>query len=154
MARVAVGDTGAGAQHARRHNLTVAGLHTYYVGDNPILVHNAACPQPTGGGGGPSHGPDFVAHPNGEIVPVPTGATGPSPANNGAGFQYQGGSGGHGLDPRTSGVRIMDPHNNPPHPQPNGYVKYNNEAGQTVDPNSGRTVPKADPWAHWGWGPR
>nr|WP_319668477.1 RHS repeat-associated core domain-containing protein [Streptomyces ipomoeae] len=32
-------------QHARTYNLTVEGLHTYYVlaGDSPVLVHNASC---------------------------------------------------------------------------------------------------------------
>ena len=27
----------------RVHNLTVAGLHTYYAGEAPVLVHNAGC---------------------------------------------------------------------------------------------------------------
>jgi NAD(P)-dependent dehydrogenase (short-subunit alcohol dehydrogenase family) len=38
----------------RVHNLTVAGLHTYYAGKAPVLVHNAGCvpdpPAPKNGG--------------------------------------------------------------------------------------------------------
>ncbi|WP_308120196.1 ricin-type beta-trefoil lectin domain protein [Streptomyces bambusae] len=37
-------------QHAAVHNLTVAGLHTYYVlaGATPVLVHNSNCDVPSG----------------------------------------------------------------------------------------------------------
>ncbi len=31
-------------QDLTAYNLTVAGLHTYYVGDKPVLVHNTECP--------------------------------------------------------------------------------------------------------------
>jgi hypothetical protein len=31
-------------QDLTAYNLTVAGLHTYYVGNKPVLVHNAKCP--------------------------------------------------------------------------------------------------------------
>ena len=109
---------------------------------------------PVGGGGDNLHSPNFVVHPNGEAVPVPDGATGPLPTDNGAGIQFQGGSGGHGLDPRTSGVRIMPPDTRGKYPYPNGYLKYNNKIGQAVNPNTGQTVSRSDPWAHWQWGPR
>jgi hypothetical protein len=38
-------------QHRRAHNLTIDGIHTYYVvaGDTPLLSHN--CPADVGGGG-------------------------------------------------------------------------------------------------------
>ena len=75
---------------------------------------------------------------------------GPMPAQNWRGFRYIGGSGGHGLDPRVSEVRIMDPV--PSRGQSpgytGGYVTYNNAVGQSVNPYTGRTVPQADPRRH------
>jgi hypothetical protein len=88
-------------------------------------------------------GIDFIVHPNGDTVIVPEGASGPFPAESGKGFQFIDGSGGHGLDPRTTDVRIMDP--TPRYP--NGYASYSN-AGQTVDPYTGRTISPSDPWWH------
>jgi hypothetical protein len=35
---------GISEQDLTAYNLTVAGLHTYYVGDEAVLVHNAVCP--------------------------------------------------------------------------------------------------------------
>lgn len=101
----------------------------------------------------PLHSPNFVVHPNGEIVPVPTGAIGPTPARTGSGFQFRGGSGGHGLDPRVTDVRIMDPVVGGKHPLPNGYVSYGNASGQTVNPWTGRTIDPGNPWWHWQWSP-
>ncbi len=51
---------------------------------------------PRGGRGAP----DFVVTPKGEAIPVPSGATGPTPTRA-PGVQYTGGSGGHGLDSRV-----------------------------------------------------
>jgi RHS repeat-associated protein len=93
------------------------------------------------------HSPGFIVKPNGETVIVPKGATGPTPTK-GAGFQFTGGSGGHGLHPTTSDVRIMDPYLSGPYPKPNGYASYL-KGGQTVQPFSGQTVGKSDPWWHW-----
>jgi hypothetical protein len=101
----------------------------------------------------PLHSSNFVVHPNGEIVPVPTGAIGPTPARTGSGFQFRGGSGGHGLDPRVTDVRIMDPVVGGKHPLPNGYVSYGNASGQTVKPWTGRTIDPGNPWWHWQWSP-
>jgi hypothetical protein len=98
----------------------------------------------------PSGVPDFIGTENGDLIPVPSGATGPIPADNGAGFQYTGGSGGNGLDPRVTNVRVMDPTlPKPPSPgYPNGYVSYSNAVGQTVNPYTGQTVSRSDPWWH------
>ncbi|WP_405469083.1 polymorphic toxin-type HINT domain-containing protein [Streptomyces anulatus] len=43
----AVQDNAAFTRHARTYNLTVDGLHTYYVlaGETPVLVHNSSCPH-------------------------------------------------------------------------------------------------------------
>ncbi|HMC07952.1 MAG TPA: hypothetical protein VKL22_01330, partial [Actinomycetota bacterium] len=92
--------------------------------------------------------PDFVVHPNGTVIPVPEGAVGPTFTANNAGFQYTGGSGGHGLDPRTTSVRIMDPVTGGKYAYPNGYVSYSNASGQAVNPYTGQTVPKSSSWWH------
>jgi len=75
---------------------------------------------------------------------------GPISAQNGRGFRYIGGSGGHGLDARVSEVRIMDPV--PPRGRSSGYtggyVTYSNAVGQSVNRYTGRTVAQADPIRH------
>ena len=75
---------------------------------------------------------------------------GPLPAQNGRGFRYIGGSGGHGLDTRVAEVRIMDPV--PSRGQSpgytGGYVTYSNAVGQSVNPYTGRTVAQVDPTWH------
>jgi RHS repeat-associated protein len=94
--------------------------------------------------------PGFVVTPQGEAIPVPKGAVGPTPSITGKGFQYKGGSGGSGLDPKVSDVRIMDPTapKGPSPGYPGGYVSYSNRAGQTVNPATGRTIPPTDPQWH------
>jgi len=85
---------------------------------------------------------DFVVTTNGEAIPVPDNASGPTPTK-GSGMQYQGGSGGKGMDDQTTGVRIMDPNANQ-----GGRVSYNNASGQKVDPATGKTISNSDPKAH------
>lgn len=101
--------------------------------------------------GAAGRGPDFIVHPNGEAIPVPEGATGPTPVRTGKGVQFTGGSGGHGLDPRVMDVRVMDPVTTGKYPYPNGYVSYSNAAGQAVNPYTGQTLARSDPWWHWAW---
>ena len=93
-------------------------------------------------------GVNFIVHPNGDVLPVPDGAEGPVPADSGKGIQFNGGSGGRGLAPGTSGVRIMDPVTSGPYQYPNGYASYFNDSGQTVNPFTGRTISNLDPFAH------
>lgn len=90
----------------------------------------------------PRSGPDFVVTPNGEIVVVPRNSFGPNSTRS-SGFQYNGGTGGPGLNSRTEGVRIMDatPYQGP-------RAVYMNGQGQTVNPATGRTVSNSDPAAH------
>ena len=57
----------------------------------------------------PTAAPDFVVTANGEVIIVPENAVGPYAADDGLGFKYENGSGGHGLNPSVTGVRIMDP---------------------------------------------
>ena len=116
-------------------NLTIADVHTYYVlaGDIPLLVHNL-----------------IVVTPGGGAIPVPIGATGPTPTFNGKGFEFTGGSGGYGMSPQTSNVRIMDPTlpKGPSPGYPNGYVNYSNGSGQSINQFTGRKVSKGDPSWH------
>lgn len=105
-----------------------------------------------GTGAGVSRGPSFIVHPNGEAIRIPEGATGPTPAESGRGFQFTGGSGGGPLSSRVAGVRVMEPGYSGKYFYPNGYVSYFNEAGQTVNPFTGQTIARSDPFWHWEWG--
>jgi RHS repeat-associated protein len=98
---------------------------------------------------GASRGPGFVARSNGEVIRVPEGASGPTPTDNGLGFQFRGGSGGDPLDSRVTGVRIMDLVTSGKYLYPNGYVSYENGLGQTVNPFTGQTIAPSDPFWHW-----
>lgn len=97
--------------------------------------------------------PDFLGQANGPAIPIPEGAVGPTPVQNGNGFQYTGGSGGNGLSPNACNVRIMDPTlpKGPSPGYPNGYANYSNGAAptpQSIDPYTGKTIGKSDPWWH------
>jgi RHS repeat-associated protein len=117
-------------------------------GAEPIA--NVRGPSGPPGGGAPT----FVVTPNAEAIPVPSGAAGPTPVvnpqGNTTGFAYTGGTGGPGLDPRVSTVRIMDPTlekgSSPGYP--GGYVTYQNAARQVVDPSTGRTIAPSNPAWH------
>jgi hypothetical protein len=119
-----------------------------------FIATNTAGGVDTGLVHGPPLGrPNFIASSNGEIVAVPEGAVGPTVAESGNGIQFTGGSGGRGLDPRVTDVRVMDPVTTGKYPIPGGYVSYSNGAGQTVSPVTGQTIGKSDPFWHWQWGP-
>jgi Pretoxin HINT domain len=54
------------SQHVRVYNLTINAVHTYYVGPDPILVHNAGgCESLVGGGAEPpgKYGPFYRKEP-------------------------------------------------------------------------------------------
>jgi hypothetical protein len=133
--------------------MIVEDWHAYYVSDHMVLAHNGSnhpgseirgfkAPKK------PTRAPDFIVSKGGTAFPVPKGASGPIPAQSGKGFRFTGGSGGHGLSPRTTDVRIMDPVTSGKYIYPGGYGSYGNVAGQTVNPFTGRTIPKSDPWWH------
>jgi len=88
-----------------------------------------------------------VVGPKGETLRLPLGAPG-TPVGTGKGFVYDIPRKTPGLDPRVTHVRVMDPVTSGPHKYPNGYVVYMNKAGQSVNPLTGRTVGKADPYNH------
>jgi len=91
--------------------------------------------------------PPRVRGPNGEDLPaVPDGATPVRPAD-GDGYIYDV-RGTEGLDPRVVEVRVMDPVTSGKYQYPNGYVSYLNEAGQAVNPLTGQTIAKKNPYWH------
>ena len=61
---------------------------------------------------------------------------------------YTGGSGGYGLSSRATDVRLMDPVTTGKYQYPTGYGSYGNATGQTINPYTGQTLFKADPWWH------
>ena len=113
------------------------GHHSYYVeaGNAAVLVHNSNCPIGS------------VIGPNGETLPLPEGAPG-VPVNSGRGFAYDIPAGTRGLNSRVVQVRVMDPVTTGPYQYPNGYVVYMNRTGQSVNPLTGQTVSRADPYNH------
>ena len=96
----------------------------------------------------PQHAPNFIVSPSGTTFPVPAGAVGPSAVRTKKGVQYEGGSGGYGFDPRTTGLRVMDPVLTGRYQYPTGYGVYMNRHEQTVNPFTGRTLRKGDPYSH------
>lgn len=86
--------------------------------------------------------PDLIVTGDG-VIEVPTGASGPFPADRGPGVIFEGGKGGPGMDPKVTGVRVMEASG----PHADRYM-YMNKMGQTVDPSTGRTVAPSDPAAH------
>ncbi|MFG2776012.1 polymorphic toxin-type HINT domain-containing protein [Streptomyces sp. NPDC048350] len=125
------------ATQATVYNLTVKNLHTYYVlaGSVPVLVHNTTCLIGS------------VPGPKGETLPLPKGAPG-TPVDTGKGWAYDIPAGTKGLDPRVVQVRVMDPVTKGRYQYPNGYVVYMNKAGQSVNPLTGQTIGRADPYNH------
>jgi RHS repeat-associated protein len=87
--------------------------------------------------------PNFVVDPKGTVAPIPDGANGPVPVinenGNQTGLAYTGGKGGK--NGNVTSVRVMNPNKL----NPNGYVKYYNDAQprQGLDPYSGRTLPNS-----------
>jgi hypothetical protein len=92
--------------------------------------------------------PHMIQGPGGEVLPlVPENAIG-NVVNNGKGLMFDIPAGTEGLDPRVVGVRVMDPVDSGPYQYPNGYVVYQNAAGQAVNPVTGNTVGRSDPYWH------
>ncbi|MDF4024647.1 RHS repeat-associated core domain-containing protein [Luteibacter sp. PPL201] len=92
--------------------------------------------------------PDFIVTSSGRTFPVPRGSTGPTPTENGKGYEYTGGRGGYGLSPRVDTLRMMDPVTSGRYQYPSGYGAYQNSTGQGIDPSTGRTVPNNSPVRH------
>ncbi|MYS43219.1 hypothetical protein GTY23_18650 [Streptomyces sp. SID5998] len=127
---------------ARTYNLTVEGLHSYYVlaGGTPVLVHNSRCLIAD------------VLGPKGEKLWLPKGRKAVATANNLKGWVYEikkSEAVANGLSDKVTYVRVMDPVTKGKFQYPNGYVEYLNAAGQTVHPLTGRAdIAKSDPYYH------
>ena len=78
---------------------------------------------------------------------VPRGSSG-VPVETGKGLEYAIPRGTAELDQRVTSVRIMDPVTSGKYQYPDGYAVYMNEAGQSVDPLTGRTLASSHPFAH------
>lgn len=141
------------------------GLNSHaYVDGNPIsyadpdgLVRVNPADRFQGAGGGGGSTPNFVVTPSGQAIPIPTNAVrvpNPTPTTS---FGYSGGTGGIPGFPYTGGpgggasnVRIMYP-TVPAGPSPGyagGYVNYRNSYGQSVNPYTGKPIPKDSQWWH------
>ncbi|MGV0809023.1 hypothetical protein [Mycolicibacterium setense] len=97
----------------------------------------------------PSHPqPETIVGPGQESLPVvPDGAAG-TVADNGKGMVYDIPAGTEGLDARVARVRVMDPVTTGNYQYPHGYVSYENSAGQAVNPITGKTISRTDPYWH------
>jgi len=92
--------------------------------------------------------PDFVVSPGGTAFPVPNGAKGPTtvvnPRGKTTGSAFTGGKGG--ANGQVDTMRVMNPTatrgKTPGYP--NGYIKFENKAGQGVNPYTGRTISNKD----------
>jgi hypothetical protein len=84
----------------------------------------------------------FLGQAAGPSIVVPKGAAGPLATQSGRGFMYVGGS--TGANGQVWGVRVMDATSL----YPNGYVSYFNNANQAVNPMTGMTIARSDPWWH------
>ena len=124
------------------------GIAVTEVAGTALVNWGAGAAGAAGGAAVAARTPNFIVSPGGTIYPVPQGATGPLPVATGRGFQYIGGSGGYGLSPAASSVRIMDPVLGGKYPYPSGYGSYLNQAGQTINPVSGQTISPSNPWWH------
>ncbi len=101
---------------------------------------------PTGNSGHPR--PEAIVGPGNESLPVvPPGAVG-TVTDNGKGMVYDIPPGSRVLDPRVVRVRVMDPVTTGNFQYPNGYVSYENSSGQAVNPLTGQTISRTDPYWH------
>lgn len=126
-------------RHARTYNLTVDDLHTFYVlaGNTPVLVHNSRCQFAS------------MSGPQGVTLWLPQGRKALATANNLKGWFYDikpAEAAAAGYHKSTRYVRVMNPVTSGPHSYPNGYVSYLNEGGQIINPITGKTVVKSDPF--------
>lgn len=52
------------------------------------------------------------------------------------------------ISEKVASVRIMDPVTSGKYQYPNGYAVYMNSSSQTINPLTGQTIAKTDPYAH------
>jgi hypothetical protein len=92
--------------------------------------------------------PAVIATHDGLRLPgVPDGVTG-TRVTTGKGLEYSIAPGTPELHPSVVAIRIMDPVLKGQYQYPNGYAVYMNKTGQTINPLTGRTAPRSDPYSH------
>lgn len=91
---------------------------------------------------------DFLVGPLGTVYPVPIGAIGPVPVVNRNGRET-GVAFVNGKNPKVCIIRIMKrtPARGRSPGYPNGYVKYENENNEGVDPYTGKSL--ANKYSHF-----
>lgn len=141
---------GPGAGHPDGPPPVGAGEHPPHTQAGASTGDNSAPVGPGAHESGPAATPQphTILGPGNEMLPaVPEDAVG-VPAINGAGTVYDIPAGTEGLDPRVARVRVMDPVLSGRYPYPDGYVSYENSLGQAVNPITGKTIGRSDPYWH------
>ncbi|MFK4728106.1 RHS repeat-associated core domain-containing protein [Agromyces mediolanus] len=82
-----------------------------------------------------------------KLAAVPKGAIG-TPVKSGKGLEYMIAKGTPELADEVASIRIMNPVTSGKYQYPNGYAVYMNSSGQTINPLTGRTIGRSDPFAH------
>jgi hypothetical protein len=71
-----------------------------------------------------------------------------TPTQTGKGMEYVIPRGTPEISEKVASVRIMDPVTSGKYQYPNGYAVYMNSSGQTINPLTGQTIARTDPYAH------
>lgn len=82
-----------------------------------------------------------------KLPAVPKGAVG-TPTETGKGMEYTIPRGTPEISENVASVRIMEPVTSGKYQYPNGYAVYMNSSGQTINPLTGQTIARSDPFAH------
>ena len=138
----------AGGAAARSVSGVVKWLFKNRVAAKPNDVQEVACAAETTALKKASSSQPVGLGPNGERFSYDLDGRSAQPAENGKGIVYSVHPGEQGLDSRVTKFRIMDPTAGGPYPQTNGYLSYLNEKNQAVNPHTGQTVSKKDPYWH------
>ena len=91
--------------------------------------------------------PDLLRVGELKLPGVPKGAVG-VPTQAGKGLEYAIPRGTPEISEKVASVRIMDPVTSGKYQYPNGYAVYMNGSGQTINPLTGQTIARTDPYAH------
>jgi len=97
--------------------------------------------------GGGRVGPDLLRVGDLKLPAVPKGAVG-TPTQTGKGMEYVIPRGTPEISEKVASVRIMDPVTSGKYQYPNGHAVYMNSSGQTINPLTGQTITRTDPYAH------
>jgi hypothetical protein len=97
--------------------------------------------------GGGRVAPDLLRVGDLKLPAVPKGAVG-TPTQTGKGMEYVIPRGTPEISERVASVRIMDPVTSGKYQYPNGYAVYMNSSGQTINPLTGQTIARTNPYAH------